>query len=91
MSMTALEYIKKISLIHCARGPAICEKCKLLAKKVKICLLKLYPEPTYIARPTLTLTIDGKPSHYEYDIRKVFKDEDEAREYSKKYSIPIEF
>jgi hypothetical protein len=37
--------IRKMSILHCARGPLRCKKCKETEKEKKICLLKVYFEP----------------------------------------------
>jgi hypothetical protein len=38
----------------------------------------------------LEFTIDGETSFYTFDIKKVFKNKREAREFARKRNIPIE-
>ncbi len=83
-----LEIIKKISYIHCARGPMDCPKCRELSEKgVSYALVRIYIEPSVIARPLTPHKIAGKELMFEYDVEKRFNGEQEAREYAEYHCI----
>ena len=79
-----LEIVKKVSYIHCARGPMGCPKCKEFEEKGEsYALVKIYIEPGIVARPLTMYKIAGKDLMFEYDVEKRFNGEQEAREYAK--------
>ena len=81
--------IKEITLAHCARGPQRCDICKKLVKEKKICLLEVSSESKGRAMRIMEFTIDGKTGFFEFDVVKIFKDEDEAEKYSQENNIPL--
>jgi len=88
--MNSIELIKKMSLIHCARGTQYCKKCKQLKEKgEKFCLIRVYLNPGSIARPITEIYIDGNKIFGEYDVLKIFDNESEAKEHAKQNSIEI--
>lgn len=89
-SINSIKIIKKVGLIHCARGPKICSKCKDLAQKEKkYCLLQVYMTSTNQTRPIIKITLDQNMICGEYDIIKEFKDYKVAENYAQKHSIRI--
>ncbi|MHA1786134.1 MAG: thioredoxin domain-containing protein [Candidatus Helarchaeota archaeon] len=81
--------IKKQALIHCARGPRWCSKCREMAQQKKFCLLEIFIESGKVTRPMTELIIDGKKQLYEYNVAKIFNSEREAKEYAKKNDLEI--
>jgi hypothetical protein len=79
--------IKKMSQVHCARGPQICDKCREMAKTESYCLLKLLKGGGKEARPVEGIVVNGEVQYFEYDIEKVFADEKEALAYSKANNV----
>ena len=80
--------IKSMSRPHCARGPAMCAKCREMEKTREICLLKVYAQSDgKVARPVIEVTRDGQRQFLEFDVEKVFKDASEARAYAAKNKI----
>lgn len=79
--------IRKIPIVHCARGPENCKKCKEIYTE-KICLLDISP-PHYgeWTRRVIEVEIDGEKVCREFDVVKIFQSEDEAREYAEKNEI----
>ena len=68
---------------HCARLKGACKKCAQLAKEgEKYCLITFQYSAEEIARPMMTIEIDGEEVLCEYDLKKIFKDERDAREYA---------
>lgn len=82
--------IQRRYLIHCARGPRGCAKCKEMAKEKKICLVKYYARQGDIARPMDYFEVNGEKQFMEFDIETVFNDEGEARAYAEKHSVRID-
>ena len=81
--MDYIKLIKKMTLIHCARGPLRCEKCRKLEEEgEKFCLIKAYLKAGKIARPMTEVVNIDKKILCEYDVEKVFKDEKEAKAYA---------
>ena len=76
--------IRRMSIPHCARGPTRCEKYKEAAEIKKICLLQIYYEPGNIARPVIEIMKDGEPQYCEFDVEKIFEDENEAKDMPKR-------
>ena len=68
---------------HCARPKGACKKCAQLAKEgEKYCLVSFQYSAEVMARPMMTIEIDGEDVLCEFDLMKIFKDEIEAREYA---------
>ena len=61
-----------------------------MAEEKKICLVKFYFESGNVTRPMDEFIIDGKTGLYEYDVLKIFKDENEAKEYARKNTITLD-
>jgi hypothetical protein len=81
------EIIRVMSPSHCARGPKGCEECKEAAKTKKICLLRVFFDHGYMARPMIELERKGERILLEYDVLRVFQNIDEALEYAKKNNL----
>ncbi|MFX0186945.1 MAG: hypothetical protein ACFE8A_04320 [Candidatus Hodarchaeota archaeon] len=89
--MNFIELIKELILIHCARGPLRCDKCKkLVAKGKKFCLIKAYLKAGKIARPMTQININNEEVFCEYDVEKVFVDENKAKKYAINNGIEIQ-
>ena len=75
---------------HCARPKDACEKCMKLAEEgEKYCLVSFQYRSEEMARPMMTVEIDGEEVLSEFDLIKIFKDESEAREYAMKNGIDV--
>ncbi len=86
--MDYIDVIKRIILVHCARGFTRCEKCRKLKEEgEKYCLIKVFLKAGNIARPMTEIVYNDKTILCEYDVKKVFKDEIEAKEYAEKNKI----
>jgi hypothetical protein len=81
------EVIRKVTVPHCARGSRRCEKCEEAARIEKICLVRIFFDHGGIARPMMEIERDGDKLLLEFDVIRVFKDEEEARRYSKTNNI----
>lgn len=81
--------IRKMSILHCARGPLRCEKCRDMEKEKKICLLKISFDAGKVVRPMIEIYKNGKKGLCEYEIVKTFGDEKEAKEYAKRNSLNL--
>jgi|GEM_PF-1965509 len=82
--------IRKTTIIHCARGPVSCEKCKESAKVEKFCLLKIYTKSNHlVSRPVIESIVDDKKFYFEYEIVKHFDSQTAAKKYSKERNIKI--
>jgi len=82
------EYIiRRILVPHCARGPQRCERCREMAQEKKICLLKIHFTKSSIARPVIEVYRQGERRFGEFEIEKIFKDENDAKDYAKKNAI----
>lgn len=81
----AIQVMKKV---HCARGPARCEKCKAAAAEpARPKLLDLCPWPPEAARPVVDLVRDGGTQHHVYDVLKTFDTLDQARAFAAEYGL----
>ena len=79
--------IRRIRLAHCKRGPEICEECRRLDDR-PFCLLDIAPENRgLMQRRTLEVEIDGVSEWREFDVARIFADEDEARKYAAENGI----
>jgi len=76
---------------HCARPKGACKKCAELAEEgEKYCLISFqYSAEEMVARPMMTIEINGEEVLCEFDLIKVFKDESEAREYAMEKGIKM--
>ncbi|MEM3563600.1 MAG: hypothetical protein QXS27_04995 [Candidatus Jordarchaeaceae archaeon] len=88
-SKESIYLIRKMSVPHCARGHLRCEKCRIMEKEKKICLLKVYFEPGEIARPVIDIYVDGEKKFCEYDLIKTFENEEEAKRYAKRNMLNL--
>jgi hypothetical protein len=88
-SKESIYVIRKMSVPHCARGPLRCEKCRIMEKEVKICLLKVHFEPGEITRPVIDIYVNGKKKFCEYDLIKTFENEKEAKEYAERNMLNL--
>jgi hypothetical protein len=77
--------IRKIPLAHCAKGPALCAKCREMGGP-KYCLLKLCT-PDGTARRVIEVTENGKKAYREFDVVKIFTSREEAQIYAQKHAI----
>lgn len=88
--MTAKFVLKKMSPIHCARGPTRCEKCKEYAQQTKIALLKVLTQDKGLqARPIIELEINGEKQFHPFDVIKYFDALEEAKNYAKEKDLTI--
>ncbi len=79
--------IRKIRLAHCKRGPERCEKCRAMDAE-RICLLDVcLPDAGMMQRRVIQLTIDGEEVWREFDVVKVFENEQEASDYARENDI----
>jgi hypothetical protein len=75
---------------HCARPKGACKKCAQLAEEgEKYCLITFQHSNEEISRPMMTIEIDGEDVLCEFDLKKIFKDEREAREYANINNLEI--
>ena len=80
--------IKKMSPIHCARGPNRCKTCKEYAKEEKYALLDIAPnDPELMARPMIQIEIDGKKEFRVFDVVKYFDTLEAAKDYAKEKKL----
>ena len=81
--------IREMTVPHCKRGPQRCDICRKNTQ-TQFCLLDLNPpNQGMVQRPVIELSISGKPVFKEYDVVRVFKSAEEAREYARVNQIPI--
>ncbi|MHA1961278.1 MAG: hypothetical protein ACW99U_13730 [Candidatus Thorarchaeota archaeon] len=76
------EIIRRMTVPHCARGPSRCEKCKEAAQIERICLVRVFFDHGGIARPMMEIEREGAKLLLEFDVVRVFEDENEARDYA---------
>ena len=89
--MESVELVKKMTLIHCARGPMRCDKCKKLEEEgEKFCLIKAFLKVGNIARPMTMIVFNNEKILCEYDVEKVFRDKKEAKEYAINNNVIIQ-
>ena len=75
--------IVKLIPFHCARPKGACKKCAELAEEgEKYCLISFQYSAEEIARPMMTIDVNGEEVLSEFDLIKIFNDEREAREYA---------
>jgi hypothetical protein len=79
--------IRKIRLAHCKRGPAVCEKCREMDVE-RICLLDICPpDAGQVQRRVVEVTMDGEKAWREFDVVRMFADDDEAAAYAAQNGI----
>jgi hypothetical protein len=79
--------IRKIRLAHCKRGPAVCEKCRQMDVE-RICLLDICPpDAGQMQRRVIEVLVDGKTEWHEFDVVRMFADEQEAKAYAAQNGI----
>ena len=79
--------IRKIPMAHCKRGPKRCEKCREMDYE-RVCLLDTEPEDAgMVQRRVVDVTVDGETAWREFDILRVFADEEEALTYAREHGI----
>ena len=82
--------IVKMIPFHCARPKGACKKCAELAEEgEKYCLVSFQYSAEEMARPMMTIEINGEEVLCEFDLIKIFKDETEAREYAMENGIDM--
>ena len=80
--------ILKMVPFHCARPRGACDKCMKLAEEgEQYCLITFQNTNEEMARPMMTIQINGEEVLCEFDLVRIFKDEDEAREYAVKHNL----
>ena len=84
--------IRKIRLAHCKKGPSLCAKCREMDVD-KICLLDIDPpRPGEIQRRVIQVDMEGQTVWREFDVARMFEDENEAKEYASQNGIEdVEF
>jgi len=84
------EKIVKMIPFHCARPKGACKRCAELAEEgEKYCLISFQYSAEEMARPMITIEINGEEVLCEFDLIKIFKDEIEAREYAMENGLDI--
>ncbi len=79
--------IRRIRIAHCKRGPDRCEACRVLDTE-KVCLVDVCPpQKGEIQRRLIKLVRDGEESWHEFDIVKVFEDQEEARLFAAEHAV----
>jgi predicted Fe-Mo cluster-binding NifX family protein len=79
--------IRRIRTAHCKRGPEVCEKCREMDVD-RICLLDICPpDAGLVQRRVIEVTIDGETEWREFDVVRVFADEQEAAAYAAQNGI----
>jgi hypothetical protein len=79
--------IRKMHLAHCKRGPSRCEKCREMDTE-RICLLDICPpDEGMMQRRVIQVEREGKTGWREFDIVKVFENQEEAEEYAAEKGI----
>jgi hypothetical protein len=74
--------IRWIRMAHCKRGPARCEKCREMDVE-RPCLLDICPpEGGLMQRRLIEVEVEGEVVWREFDVVKVFEDEEVARAYA---------
>jgi len=82
--------IVKMIPFHCARPKGACKKCAELAEEgEKYCLVSFQYSAEEMARPMMTIEINGEEVLCEFDLIKIFKDETEAKEYAMENGIDM--
>lgn len=82
--------IQKIRLAHCKKGPALCAQCREMDVE-RLCLLDICPpDQGLVQRRVIQVQVDGELAWREFDVVRVFDDEQEARAYAEQEGIPFE-
>ncbi|NHJ05607.1 MAG: hypothetical protein EAX90_12345 [Candidatus Heimdallarchaeota archaeon] len=83
--------IKKMTKIHCARGPKRCKICEEYAKEMKYALLDIAPEShPEAARPMIEIEVEGEKVFQVYDVLAYFDLLDEVENYAKEQGLVID-
>ena len=84
--------IRKIRLAHCKKGPSLCAKCREMDVD-KVCLLDIDPpRPGEVQRRVIQVDMEGQTVWREFDVARMFEDENEAKEYANQNGIEdVEF
>ncbi len=81
--------ITKIRLAHCKRGPSICELCREFDEG-RFCLLDVDPEDRGLMQRRAIEVKRGPTSEWrEFDVVKIFDDQEQAERYAEAESIDI--
>lgn len=79
--------IRSLGVIHCARGPASCAKCKAAAAEPSSpALLDVCPDGDY-TRPVIAVEREGVRQYRAYDVLRRFTSEAEARQFAASHQI----
>jgi len=82
--------IKKIRLAHCKKGPLLCAQCREMDVE-RWCLLDMSPpDQGRVQRRVIQVQVDGRLEWREFEVVRVFDDEQEARAWAEKEGIPFE-
>ncbi|MHA1148963.1 MAG: hypothetical protein ACTSR8_12055 [Promethearchaeota archaeon] len=85
-----VEIIKKMSFVHCARGPALCKECVRLAQyEPTFAVVRIYLEPVDYACPMTEFIKDGKKIMGAYAIIQRFDDIIDAKKYAKEKNVDL--
>jgi hypothetical protein len=79
--------IRTLKPLHCARGPARCEKCKVASTQPATPKLLDVCAWGDAARPTMELRRGGEKIFRPYDVLRSFADEAEARAFAQKHGL----
>lgn len=79
--------VRLLSHGHCARGPAVCQRCAAAAEKpASPALLDLCPDGD-AARPTLAVEREGQRTWVAYDVLRWFTSVEEARAFAARHGL----
>lgn len=79
--------VRLLSHGHCARGPAICQRCAAAAEKpASPALLDLCPDGD-AARPTIAVEREGQRTWVAYDVLRWFASVEEARAFATRHGL----
>ena len=83
--------IKKMTKMHCGRGPKRCKICEEYAKEMKFALLDIAPEVhPEAARPMIEIEVEGEKVFQVYDVVAYFNSLEEAESYANQKMISYE-
>jgi len=79
--------IRRMRTAHCKRGPLLCAKCREMNVE-RICLLDICPpNPGQMQRRVIEVTLHGETEWREFDVLRVFEDEQAASVYAAQEGI----
>ncbi len=89
--MESIEIIKKMSRLHCARGPKRCNTCKeYMDEGRSFALVRIFLTSGNIARPiTDFINANGEKTYGEYDIIQRFDNIEEAKQYAEENNVEL--